>query len=120
MNNKWGTYPCFVERGIELICPDDFESFKKEANNCKVFECINESDYLTLRYNNNCYRVKDKLFKPVPAPKFTFGQVVKTKDKNEEVSITDIMWHSSNSENYYLVSIGNKKKSKRYFESDLM
>lgn len=117
MNKKWGTYPWFMERGIELIHPDDLESFKKEANNCKVFECIEESDYLTLNYNDKHYRVKDKLFKPIPSPKYTFGQHIIIN--GEDARITDIMWHSSNKEHYYLVSIANKKKSKRYFESDL-
>lgn len=119
MSIKWGRYPWFVERGIELIHPDDLESFKSEVNNCKVFECIEERDYLTLRYNNRYYRVKAKGFKPVPNPKFDFGQNVIMNGKDEEAIITDIMWHVSNHEHYYFISIGKKKKSKRFFDSEL-
>ncbi len=119
MSVKWGRYPWFVENGTELIHPDDIESFTKEANNCKVFKCIEEGEYLTLRYNNRCFRVKNKLFKPVPAPKFDFDQKVKINEKGEEAVITDIMWHLNNHKHYYLVSVNNKKKSKRFFESDL-
>lgn len=74
MNSKWGTYPWFVEHGIDLIHPDDFEAFKQEANNSKVFECIKERDYIILKYNNNFYRVRDMLFKPVPAPNIIWGK----------------------------------------------
>jgi len=108
VNKKWGTYPWFAENGVDLIHPDDLEDFMEEANNCKVYECIAESEYLTLRYNKRDYRVKDKLFKLVPAPKFSFGQTVKIKTKDEEAIITDIMWHSSNQQHYYLLSIEKK------------
>lgn len=43
--SKWGTYPWFTEHGINLIHPDDLDNFQKEANNCKVFECIENGDY---------------------------------------------------------------------------
>lgn len=118
MDSKWGTYPWFVEHGIDLIHPDDFEAFKQEANNSKVFECIGKGDYITLKYNNNCYRVRDKLFKPVPAPKYNFGKAVRIKEK--DVVITDIMWNYSKRQHYYFVSVKNKKKSRRYLDSEFM
>lgn len=120
MNSKWGTYPWFVEHGVDLIHSDDLEAFKQEANNSKVFECIDRGDYITLKYNDKCYRVKDKLFKPVPAPKYNFGEIVKTKENEEEAIITDILWHYGKHEHYYLVSIRDKKKSRRYMESEFM
>lgn len=109
MDSKWGIYPWFVEHGIDLIHPDDFEAFKQEVNNSKVFECIETGDYITLKYNNNSYRARDTLFKPVPAPKYNFGKVVKIKEKEEEAVITDIMWHYSKHQHYYFVSVKNKK-----------
>lgn len=117
---KWGTYSWFEEHGIELIYPNDVEKFRKEANNCKIFMCIEEGEYLTLKYNNNYYRVKEKLFRSVPAPKYDFGQIVKIKNSNEEVKIADIMWHFSKHEHYYFVIADNKKKTRRYFESELI
>lgn len=120
MNFRWGTYPWFIEQGIDLIHPDDFEAFKLEANSSKVFECIGEGDYITLKYNNNYYRVKDKLFKPVPAPLYNFGEIVKIKKKEEEAVIADIMWHYGKQQHYYFVSVRNKKKSRRYLETEFM
>ncbi len=120
MNSKWGIYPWFKEHGSGLIHPADLEAFAQEANSSKVFECIEDSEYLTLKYNSNCYRVKDKLFKPVPTPKYSFGEIVKIKENDEEAIITDIMWHYSKQEHYYLISIGNKKKSKRYSETEFV
>ena len=119
MNAKWGVYPWFAEQGIELIHPDDLESFRLEASNAKVFECIEEGDYITLMYKNNCYRVKDKLFKPVPKPTYIFGDIVKIKESGVSAVITDIMWHYDKQEHYYFVSVRNKKKSRRYFEAEL-
>lgn len=120
MNSRWGTYPWFVEHGVDLIHPDDFEAFQHEANNSKVFECIEEGDYITLKYNNNCYRVKDKLFKPVPAPKYHFGEIVKIKENGEEAVITDIMWHCNRQEHYYFIAVRCKKRSRRYLASEFM
>lgn len=121
MNSKWGIYPWFLEHSIDLIHPDDFETFKQEVHNCKVFKRIsNEQDYITLKYNNNYYRVKDKLFKPVPAPKYDFGQLVKIKKNKEDAIITDIMWHYVKHKHYYFVSVKNKKKSKRYYDSEFI
>ena len=96
------------------------ETFIQEANSSKVFECIEENEYLTLKYNSNYYRVKDKLFKTVPTPKYNFGEIVKIKENDEEAIITDIMWHYSKQEHYYLISIRGKKKSKRYLETEFM
>lgn len=102
-----------------MIHPDDLDAFKQECNNCKVFECIDEGEYITLKYNNNCYRVLKSLFQAVPAPKYIFGDKVKIKG-NEEAVITDIMWHYVKKEHYYFLSVGNKKKSRRYFDSDFI
>lgn len=117
MGIKWGTYPWFKEIGTDLIHPDDFKAFEQEANSSKVFECIDVGDYITLKYNNYYYRVRDKLFRIVPAPKYNFGEIVKIK--KEDAVITDIMWHYDMRKHFYLVSVKNRKKSKRYFESDL-
>ena len=113
MNSKWGIYPWFLEHGIDLIHPNDFETFKQEANNCKVFKCIaNGQDYITLKYNNYYYRVKDNLFTPVPAPKYDFGKIVKIKKNKENAIITDIMWHYVKHQHYYFVSDKNKKNQR--------
>ena len=84
MNIKWGLYPWFIEHGTELIYPDDLENFRKEMNSCKVFQCIEEGNYITLKYNDRLYKVKDNLFRPVLVSKFDFGEeieIVKNKEK---------------------------------------
>ncbi len=118
MNTKWGTYPWFAEHGIHLIHPDDLEAFKQEVSNSKIFECVKEGDYITLRYHDNYYRVKKKLFKPVPSPKYVFGEKVKIKENGQEAVITDIMWHYDKKKHYYFVTINDKRKSRRYLDSE--
>ena len=120
MNTKWGVYPWFIEHGVDLIHPDDIEAFRREANNSKVFECIEDGDFLTLKYNTNCYRVSNRLFKPVPNPQYVFEQVVIIRENGEEATITDIMWHYGKKEHYYMVSINNKKRAKRYLASEFV
>ena len=115
---KWGLYPWFRERGEKFIHPEDLAAFQREVNNCKVYECVEAGEYMTLRYGENCYRVMDQLFHPVPAPKFSFGQKVKILKSGEEVVITDIMWHFDRQQHYYFVA-SRKRKSKRYYESEL-
>ena len=119
MNSKWGTYPWVIEHGADLIHPADLEAFKQEANSSKVFECIEGSDYITLKYNNNCYRVRHKLFKLVPAPQYYFGEIVKIKKNEEEAIITDIMWHYGKQEHYYLISIRDKKSQRDTWNQNL-
>jgi len=120
MQNKWGTYPWFLEHGIDKIHPDDMEDFKKEANNCKVFVCIDErGQFITLKYGENQYRVKKDLFNEVSNPEFAFGQTVRLKGTpGQDVIITDIMWHYSKKEPYFLVEADGRKKSKRFFKAD--
>jgi hypothetical protein len=120
MLGTWGIYPWFMEHGIEMIHPEDADNFKREtASNCKVFECISEStEYITLKYNDKQFRLRSDLFKTLPAPKFNFGQSVKTKVNDIEVIITDILWHYDKEEYYYFVSAAGKKKSKRYYEHE--
>lgn len=116
---EWGLYPWCPEHGAEYIHAKDLEAFKKEASNCKVFACVGEGEYITLRYNNRCYRTKKRLFKPILTPKYTFGQRVSIRKNGEEAIVTDIMWHYNRQKHYYLLTVGNKKKSKRYFEEEL-
>lgn len=120
MNSNWAIYPWAVEAGIDLVHPADLENFKHVVNSSKVYEVMEQSEYITLRYDNDCYRVRKKLLKFVPAPKYSFGEVVKIKKNFEDAVITDIMWHYDKQEHYYFVSIDNRKKSKRYFETEFL
>jgi hypothetical protein len=121
MHKIWGTYPWFNEYGDELIYPDDRELFKKIENNTKVFEFTKGNDeYNNFRYGENIFRIKDTIPVVLPEPKYNFGEDVLVKKKALLVGkITDIMWHSSKKEYYYLLSVNGKKKSTRYFENEL-
>ena len=117
---KWGVYPWCPEHGSEYIHVEDLDAFKEEAHNCKVFACIGEGEYMTLIYNNRRYRVRAQLFKQVPAPKYNFGQKLRIRKNSEGVTVTDIMWHYNEQKHYYLVAAGNRKKSKWYFEDEVV
>lgn len=115
---RWGRCPWFPESGMGLVHPDDRETFRREAHNCKVFACVAEGDYYTVWYHQY-YRVKPELFRPVPKPKFEFGQKVTWAGAEKAAVVTDILWHLSKQEHYYFLSIGGKKKTRRFYESEL-
>lgn len=119
MNGKWGVYPWVIEQGTELIHHDDLEDFRKQASNCKVYQCVDVSEYLTLKYQSRCYRVKAELFRTIPTPRFEFGQSVIIKKSGQKAVVSDIMWHYDRQQHYYFLIVENKRKSKRYFESEL-
>jgi hypothetical protein len=77
-----------VNSRIEKIHSDDLESFKKEANKCKLFECVNKNaHFITLKYGDKFFRVKCDLFKNVPAPKFHVGQKVEIENNSNSETI---------------------------------
>ena len=53
--------------------------------------------------------MRNKLFKPIPAPRYYFSEIVKIKNNEEEAIITDIMWHYDKHEHFYFISVKNKK-----------
>lgn len=119
--NTWGLYPWFVEDGEQLIAPLDLKKFRSLSPYGKVFECIDEdSAYVTLRYGEEVYRVKTKLYKQVSAPIFTIGSAVRLTKKPEVVGvIIDINWHSKENTPMYFISIDGKRKSTGYMNDDL-
>lgn len=122
MMNIWGLYLWLPGDSNDSIHPDDLKLFKATASNVKVFECVEEDAlWLTLRYGNNSFRVKRKLFKTLLPPRFIFNQKVEVKNKahEEDAVISDVMWHFDKKEYYYFIQLNKKKKSKRYFENEL-
>lgn len=119
--NTWGLYSWFVEDGEQLIAPSNLDKFRSISPYGKVFECIDEdSEYITLRYGEEEYRVKPKLYKQVSAPLFTIGSKVKLTKKPEVAGvIVDINWHSKENSPMYFISVGGKRKSTRYMNDDL-
>ena len=73
----WGLYQWFREYGEQLIHPDDLGAFERLQPNSKVFLCEEEqAGYLVLQYDQERYRVKPDLFKPVAPPKRIFRERV--------------------------------------------
>ena len=120
MQNNWGVYPWFLEDGIDKIHPDDLDNFKRESNNCKVFECLGEEHpFIIIKYGDKSFRVKNDVFRSVPAPKYHIGDRVELLQNSvSNLVISDIMWHYEKKEHYYHISVNGKKKSKRYFEAE--
>ena len=118
--NSWGLYPWFIEEGEDSIHQNDIEKFKQLNPYCKVFYCkSNDEQYLTICYNQNCYKVKPKLYEIIPTPKFTFGNKVNINDKAEYGEVIEIMWHYSKAKEFYHLKVNGKKKKKRYYSEDL-
>ncbi|SHK18989.1 hypothetical protein SAMN02745163_03388 [Clostridium cavendishii DSM 21758] len=120
--NSWGVYPWFIEDGEELIAPSDLERFKNLSPYGKVFKCINEDgEYITLKYGEEIYQVKSRLYKQVNASIFSIGTEVRLAKKPEVTGIiVDINWHIKNSSLLYYISVGGKRKSKRYINDELI
>lgn len=120
--NKWGRYPCH-DLHLDRIHPDDVSKFNENYNGYRVFLCFDEVDsFISIRDSNNYYRVKGEYFRILPMPRFVWGEsvVIITKGKQCIAIIEDIMWHENKKEFFYFVTVNGKRKSKRYFEDELV
>lgn len=118
--SQWGLYPWFGDEP-NLVHPDDVDAFKAFRPYSRVLHCVSEdADYLTLRHGEFTFRVKPDLFMPVPPPRYTVGQGVRTRRHGEIVTVTicDIVWHYSRQRPYYYVIVNGKRSSKWYWEED--
>jgi hypothetical protein len=120
--NTWGRYRWFIEDGEHLIAESDLKRFIKYQAKSILFNCIDEDDeFLTLQYKNEVFKVKPDLYKQVDTPKFRYGDRVKLVDKPDvQAIIDDITWHSDRNEPMYFIIVNGKKRSKRYWGSDLI
>lgn len=116
---KWGLYPWFAQDGLDMIAPADRIRFEQLQPYGKVFYCLAaDEQYITLQYGDNTYRVSPRLFQPVPAPPFSFGETVQIKKTGTPAIIRDIHWHHKEATHIYYVEVDGKRKSKRYFAHD--
>lgn len=118
---QWGLYQWFEESGVDLVHPDDLDSFRRFLPNGKVFQCVGQhEEYLVLAYGNLHFRVKPSLFKPVPTPGRQFGETVNVKSKGDSLTgvVGDIIWHFQKAEPYYHVLVNGKKLKKQYWQND--
>lgn len=102
------------------IHPDDFDEFTRMSYS-RIFEYAgNEGEYILLRHDRKCYRVKADFYYPIPALPFKYGDIVETATGTKRVGvIRDIIWHIEKKVPMYFIRESEKNISKRYWESDL-
>lgn len=119
LTSQWGLYPWFEERGANLVHPDDLDDFRKLMPYGKVFFCQSKNEFLVLRYQNSHYRVRPQLFSEVPAPEFTFGQLVHVRETGDPAQIDEIHWHHQRAKPIFFVTFGGRRNKKRFWADDL-
>jgi len=117
--NTWGLYQAFQGIDDELIDINDRITFFDIVPNGKVFECVDESDTLTLRYGDKFFKVDPQLYKVVNKPKYRIGENVIIISKSKIVEIIDINWHIKENVPFYHIKDNGKKSTRRYFEDEL-
>ncbi len=116
---RWGLYPWFEEHGTDLIHPDDLDAVRKLMPNGKVFQVVGEEGgFLRLRYGEIEFRCQPTLFKPVAASVRGIGESVTLTD-GRSAEVIDVQWHHQRAEPMYQLRVEGKKKSNRYWGSDL-
>src|SRR5688500_17355254 len=108
MAEKWGIYPWFPEHGIDLIHPDDRD---QELLGATVREVINDdADYLFLQAGEKHLRAKPGFFMPVQAPKFVYGEQVRTRPPRtvRDCIVVGIAWHMKRQEPMYFLQHNGK------------
>ena len=117
-STKWGMCPWSYEFEKEKIHPEDIEKFKLISGPFVVFECIRiDSKYITIKCGDNTYRVKPEIFRELREPKYKIRDTVKIKGMYAVILFNE--WHYEKKEHYYYVTVNGKRKTRRYFESEL-
>ncbi|MCM1507466.1 MAG: hypothetical protein NC177_10080 [Ruminococcus flavefaciens] len=101
----WGIY-------LDISLPELFQhevEFKKDSENAII---LNPVHYIKVPMN------KIKLTEN--APDFVYGETVSPVSRADITGkINTIIWHFKRNEFYYYIEVNGKKKSVRYFSSDL-
>jgi hypothetical protein len=122
LRNTWGLYNWLRTDGEQYIHPNDLERFSKYQGTCYLFQCIDvETLYITLKLKNETFKVTPEFYKPLPSPKYVSGDKVKLMNKPDDIAVIQYhMWHYDRNEPMYFISLNDKKKTKRYWESDFI
>ena len=98
-------------------CRERFWSIKPRG---KIFECLaDEAQYITIKYGEDIFKCENYLFKNVPEPEFKIGDKVLIGYSKEIGIIREIYWHGSRNAPFYLLTVNNKKKSRRFFDDEI-
>ena len=75
----------------------------------------------TVMYKGKNYDIPLDRIQRIEPPKFTYGDFVSPVNHPELVGIvSDMIYHGAKKAPMYFIEINGKKKSKRYFENDLL
>jgi hypothetical protein len=78
-------------------------------------------DMVEVCYGKNNYSISINEIRPINTPKYIIGEKVSPVNHPELIGIIyDIIYHFTKNEPMYFIKINGKKKSKRYFENDLI
>jgi hypothetical protein len=118
---SWGLHPP-VQPGDPLIHPDDLDALVELFAYGRVFHCVDDHDgWLTMRYRASTYRVRPERFRPVGPLRFGFGDRVQEREGARRVgSVVDISWHAKLGRPMYFIEVHGKRRSRRYFDDELM
>ena len=93
--------PCLFQRVV---------SYEKES-----------SQVVTVFYRGEFFKVPMDKMREINPPKFAYGDTVSPANHLELTGvITDIVYHGGREEPMHFIEINGKRKSKRYFEDDLV
>lgn len=102
--------------------------FDTEICNGQLFQAVvsyepdsaNKEAVILLPEGN--YKVDISKIKELPTPpRYTYGQQVSPRNHPDMVGvIANIRWHGGQNCCFYQIKVGNKIKSKRYFEGDFI
>jgi len=119
LSGRFGIYPWFPGDDEALIAEADVGAFRDLLPNGKVFYCAGiEGDRLVLKYGEKVFRVSPILFREVKTVVRAVGSTVRLAD-GSLATVADVMWHFARGEPMYLLILSGKKKSRRYWNSDL-
>lgn len=117
---QWVLYPWFQEHGAQLIHPDDLERLKTLGAYGTVFKQLGtDGQYTVLSAKRQTVRVLPDLIVKVPRPAFDYGQQVRVAGQDRIGVVEEIGWHHKLSRPFFLLAIGGKRQSRRYWDDEL-
>jgi hypothetical protein len=113
--NEYGLYPWFPDYGYTYVHPAYRREFESLEPHGKVFEKLEESEkWLTIRYQDEQFKVKPELYTPIQPLPFTFGDQVRLKKvapvfAAPPAEISDIIWDPKTDQPFFQIRQGRKK-----------
>ena len=120
---RWGLYPWFLEHGQDKVHPQDLDGFQAlgpAGPYGLVFQVADDvPPYVVLEYGAQRFRVMPELLREVEAPRFRIGDPVLVPGGALAV-VREIHWHHKRGEPFFLLMVEDRRKSKRYWTSELL